>query len=327
MLTGGTFVAPDSTTTTVLFGEDGLPQTLHAQGAVLAFANYRPGLVDVALLLPNGEMSFQRDVDIAEINLSDLTDGLANGLRVSADVDVTAAVVTFARATSAAVALATAAVAAVNGAAVGFASLTWDAGLAGTAIRIYNATTDWAQCLGMNAVACGVALVDTALLAYDSATSERLRDLVLTMLAALDTGSGDVQVTLKWTNTADLDLYVSDPTGETIYYGQPTSSSGGQLDVDDTDGEGPKNVFWPTGQAPRGTYAVSVDHYSGPSPASFTVLVQAFGHTRTFSGSVANGERVFVTAFSPDGIARQSARALRVRSRPAQPGLKVAGPF
>lgn len=38
--------------------------------------------------------------------------------------------------------------------------------------------------------------------------------------------TGDVQVTLTWNNTADLDLYVTEPNGETIYYGNRQSEIG-----------------------------------------------------------------------------------------------------
>jgi hypothetical protein len=78
-------------------------------------------------------------------------------------------------------------------------------------------------------------------------------------------GTGDVQVTLRWDNSADLDLHVVDPGGEEIYFGVPTSTSGGQLDVDangDCSGDPPvENVYWPTGGAPGGTYWVSVVYY------------------------------------------------------------------
>ena len=60
---------------------------------------------------------------------------------------------------------------------------------------------------------------------------------------SLQYGGGDVQITLTWDNTADLDLHVIDPQGERIAYFSPTSTSGGMLDVDDVDGFGPENIF------------------------------------------------------------------------------------
>jgi len=63
-----------------------------------------------------------------------------------------------------------------------------------------------------------------------------------------------VQITLSWTGAADLDLWVIEPSGTRIYYGDPASPSGGQLDVDnrcDNFRVGrPENIFWPRGKAP-----------------------------------------------------------------------------
>ena len=80
-------------------------------------------------------------------------------------------------------------------------------------------------------------------------------------------GTGDVQVTLRWTGTADLDLHVLDPAGSEIWYGSPTAASGGELDVDanaacqEQQARPVENVFWPDGAAPRGEYRVTVDFY------------------------------------------------------------------
>lgn len=71
-------------------------------------------------------------------------------------------------------------------------------------------------------------------------------------------GSGDVQATLSWTSGDDLDLHVIDPSGEEVYYSNPTSASGGQLEVDripgcSSDGsQHVENIFWPTGESPPG---------------------------------------------------------------------------
>jgi hypothetical protein len=81
-------------------------------------------------------------------------------------------------------------------------------------------------------------------------------------------GTGDVQLTLRWWSTVDLDLLVTDPAGETIYFSHRTSGSGGQLDRDanypcDTATSEPvENVFWPPGGAPAGDYHVTVTYQS-----------------------------------------------------------------
>jgi len=83
-----------------------------------------------------------------------------------------------------------------------------------------------------------------------------------------DLGTGDVQITLRWWSTVDLDLLVTDPAGETVSFSYRTSASGGQLDRDanypcDTATSEPvENVFWPAGGAPAGAYRVTVTYQS-----------------------------------------------------------------
>ncbi len=79
-------------------------------------------------------------------------------------------------------------------------------------------------------------------------------------------GTGDVQVTLEWGTKHDLDVFVIDPNGDQIYYGEAnTAASGGILDIDshglcnDTDSYGIENIYWPMGGAPTGTYEVYVN--------------------------------------------------------------------
>ena len=43
---------------------------------------------------------------------------------------------------------------------------------------------------------------------------------------------GNIQITLAWATGADLDLYVTDPSGYTISYSRRRSPSGGHLDQD-----------------------------------------------------------------------------------------------
>lgn len=96
----------------------------------------------------------------------------------------------------------------------------------------------------------------------------------MTLPPGVEVGTGDVQVTLQWTGGADMDLHVTDPAGEHIFYGDTTSASGGQLDHDDRAGCGSnvgahvENVFWPTGGAPTGTYEVYVRNWRGCDDAA-----------------------------------------------------------
>ncbi len=103
-------------------------------------------------------------------------------------------------------------------------------------------------------------------------------------------GTGDVQVTLRWSSKADLDLAVNDPGGGQIDYQNRTSSSGGTLDVDSNhdcataSGAGVENVYWPTGKAPEGVYRLTVTYYDvcDGSPMS-----QPFELTFLANGTVA----------------------------------------
>jgi hypothetical protein len=115
--------------------------------------------------------------------------------------------------------------------------------------------------------------------------------------APKELGTGDVQVTLRWNSNTDLDLHVVDPDGAEIYYYEPSSSSGGQLDVDANADCAPnemmrnpvENIFWPFGEAPVGTYQVFVDYYAdcgNVGATSFTVRVLVDGEEREYSGTL-----------------------------------------
>jgi hypothetical protein len=112
-----------------------------------------------------------------------------------------------------------------------------------------------------------------------------------TAISVVEVGTGDVQVSVSWNEDVDVDLYVVDPNGETIYYGATTSSSGGELDLDSNpacsiDGIRNENVTWPTGEAPSGTYEVRLNLYADCDidRTSWVVTVQAIGRTYRWEG-------------------------------------------
>jgi hypothetical protein len=83
----------------------------------------------------------------------------------------------------------------------------------------------------------------------------------------LKVGAGRVQVTLIWDNEVDMDLHVTEPDSNEIWFkNRGPSASGGQLDRDDNvctepnpEPGGVENIFWPTDTgAPAGTYTVSI---------------------------------------------------------------------
>lgn len=95
--------------------------------------------------------------------------------------------------------------------------------------------------------------------------------------------SGQIQITLAWNTGADIDLYVTDPFGETISYMHRQSASGGVLDHDARGacvpgGDTIENVYWSQPQPPRGTYQVELHYWgscgvAGPTPATVAISV------------------------------------------------------
>lgn len=87
-----------------------------------------------------------------------------------------------------------------------------------------------------------------------------------------------LRVTLTWdTGGTDVDLWVTDPAGEACGWSHSYTSSGLNLDFDDTDGYGPENIT--TTSASVGTYAVRVHYYSdhdseNPTPTGCSVVVR-----------------------------------------------------
>jgi hypothetical protein len=91
-------------------------------------------------------------------------------------------------------------------------------------------------------------------------------------------------VMLSWDDAADLDLYVTDPYGETVYFAHPRSDSGGTLLVDsrckdESDGERREGVFW--NDPPSGKYRVGVEFVEpcteGVREAGFETFVEVEG--------------------------------------------------
>lgn len=76
----------------------------------------------------------------------------------------------------------------------------------------------------------------------------------------------DIRASLVWHNRNDLDLHMTTPAGEEIYFGKKQSSCGGKLDVDrNVRGETTQpveNIRWEKGRAKPGRYTVSVNTFA-----------------------------------------------------------------
>jgi uncharacterized protein YfaP (DUF2135 family) len=75
-----------------------------------------------------------------------------------------------------------------------------------------------------------------------------------------------ISATLTWNrDRTDVDLYVTQPDGETAWYSDKDTSIGGRLDVDNTHGFGPENYFLSAAEGdtvPPGAYTFRVHYYN-----------------------------------------------------------------
>tara|TARA_R110002033_G_scaffold162910_1_gene199772 strand:+ start:3803 stop:5029 length:1227 start_codon:yes stop_codon:yes gene_type:complete len=131
--------------------------------------------------------------------------------------------------------------------------------------------------------------------------SETKWEQARTIEAILLVGYGDVQVTLTWDNETDLDLHVIDPNGYEVSYENTTSSYGMTLDVDDTDGIGPENIFWSyRPDTPLGNYKILVNYFDGISNSSnYMVTITAFNITKTYTGTILRDQTISIIDLDP----------------------------
>merc|ERR1712232_221542 len=97
-----------------------------------------------------------------------------------------------------------------------------------------------------------------------------------------DSGEDCVSITLIWDQAGgawDLDLWVTDPSGEVIKHDHKTSASGGKLDTDkiESDDDPVENIIWKR-DAPKGEYVVQVHPFAaGGKGKNFKVVIMHHG--------------------------------------------------
>ena len=105
-------------------------------------------------------------------------------------------------------------------------------------------------------------------------------------------------VTLRWTAPVDLDLYVTDPSLETLYFANPRTASGGMLERDARcaargAGEQLERARWTT--PPSGKYRVGVDYPEScggrPTDVDFALRVDVDGRREQITGRARHAER------------------------------------
>jgi len=119
--------------------------------------------------------------------------------------------------------------------------------------------------------------------------------------------TGDVQVLLSWNNYNDLDLIVTDPNSESVWYKNRQVSSGGQLEIDMNaeypDSKTPiENAYWPSGGAPNGTYNVYLllyKQHENTAENPYKITVKNGDKTDEYTGTVKNEkEAIHICSFT-----------------------------
>ena len=116
---------------------------------------------------------------------------------------------------------------------------------------------------------------------------------------ALDVGTGDVQISLTWDTETDVDLWLTEPNNNKIWYVSKESSTGGELDFDNVYGYGPENIFYKN-TAPSGTYKVEVNYFSGsPTVTNYNVVVKNGNQITSYDGTLTSSSQTdVVTTFT-----------------------------
>jgi hypothetical protein len=148
-------------------------------------------------------------------------------------------------------------------------------------------------------------------------------------IQGVDVKVGDPQFTLIWDNDVDLDLHVIEPGGKEIYWEDPKGRHGGELDVDNTKGYGPENIYWlqdgpeegtkVKGPGPPGEYKWFVVYWGGfggiPKPTKWKVRIKHDGKVTVVSGKFkALNERSkmhTLTVKPAEGVAASQANGTR----------------
>ncbi|WP_200974398.1 YfaP family protein [Echinicola sp. 20G] len=122
----------------------------------------------------------------------------------------------------------------------------------------------------------------------------------------LSDSNGVIQIGLSWNTESDIDLHVTDPNGEIIYFENPSSASGGYLDRDDVDGFGPENIYW-TKDILDGNYSISLVYYDPTEDAPITdcvvKVINGLGVEKSFRLSLGyfDHQKVHVANFHRQG--------------------------
>ena len=137
----------------------------------------------------------------------------------------------------------------------------------------------------------------------------------------VEPGDG-VVVTLTWAAPVDLDLYVTDPTWETVYFANNPNRAGGRLERDERCGENTIGTRVELIRLPPaiGPYRVGVDFIdacgSDIDQASFRVVAAVTGDQREVTGIATSN--VFAPIVLEVTVDRRDDGQLQMRGRTSQ---------
>lgn len=156
---------------------------------------------------------------------------------------------------------------------------------------------------------------------YDGNVADSIKDRV--KRAGGQVEGVAMRVSLSWFNTDDLDLHITCPSGERIYYGNRAGRDGGTLDVDmnvhNTVRDPVENTRW-TRPPPAGSYAVSVHQFTKRESidVGFVIEVESAHGLDSFRFEKA------VPARAEQAVCRIDVKSGRIEAITAAPGI-VAG--
>ena len=130
-----------------------------------------------------------------------------------------------------------------------------------------------------------------------------------TPVSATNLEDADIAVTVRWTGASDVDLHVTDPNGNEVYWADETTEEGGRLDLDSNagcsiDNVNQETISWPENAAPDGDYTIVVDYFAdcGQASAPWSLTLDVAGQsTKTFNGTFtgpSGSQNTTVTTFA-----------------------------
>lgn len=288
------------------------PEKVLVNNHIFLFDNYSGTEVDIAIIYPDGSVKIMRNLEMEhdfgklnQKNTKEITDWLTALRIVGQAAGVAACAIGLATTPAGGIGLPLVYLG-CGATILGLISTASpeDTELLGMSSTTLGTVSTVATCIPPVQVDCVLGIIDTSIGWFSDGFEfiESHQDEVDLAEGVLLGGTGDIQVTLTWNSICDLDLWVTDPQGETINWGNPFSSSGGYLDYDNTFGYGPENVFWAEGMAIQGSYDIKVDYYGGIGTSTYSVLIivgdEILNNGRPFKGQISQYQTIHIANFT-----------------------------